>query len=138
MPPLGLSEFYPLEAELTGRLRSLVEIESPTPDKPGVDRAGQWVAEKMAELGAAVQRFPQETAGDHWLGSWGEPASPPWWEPIQDQARRHDLVLCLEPALPDGGLKTWRKGTGMFELELRGRPAHAGANPAAGNKAIPQ
>ncbi|HLF81728.1 MAG TPA: hypothetical protein VI410_08150, partial [Anaerolineales bacterium] len=61
MPPLGLSEFYPLEAELTGLLRSLVEIESPTPDKPGVDRAGQWVAEKMAELGAALQRFPQET-----------------------------------------------------------------------------
>ena len=210
MPPLGLSEFYPLEAALTGLLRSLVEIESPTPDKPGVDRAGRWLAERMAELGAAVQRFPQETTGDHWLGSWGvgqggilmlthldtvHPAGTlerfPWSETeercygpgildmkaspaivltavralassgrlpgrrlsllatsdeetgshtsmelIQEQARRHDLVLCLEPALPDGALKTWRKGTGMFELEVRGRPAHAGANPEDGINAI--
>jgi glutamate carboxypeptidase len=187
-------------------LRSLVEIESPTPDKPGVDRAGQWLAERMAELGAAVQRFPQETAGDHWLGSWGEgqggilmlthldtvhPTGTlerfAWRETKErcygpgvldmkasrsaltaigagdrgrlpnrrisllatdeetgshtswsssEQARQHNLVLCLEPALPDGALKTWRKGTGLFELEVRGRPAHAGANPEDGINAI--
>lgn len=55
---------------------------------------------------------------------------------IESLAREHDLVLCLEPALPDGALKTWRKGIGMFELEVLGRPAHAGANPGDGVNAI--
>jgi glutamate carboxypeptidase len=57
-------------------------------------------------------------------------------ELIESLAGEHDLVLCLEPALPDGALKTWRKGIGMFELEVRGRPAHAGANPGDGVNAI--
>jgi glutamate carboxypeptidase len=210
MAPLPLSEFPPLESELTGLLRSLVEIESPTPDKAGVDRAGNWAAGQMAELGASLQQFPQQNSGDHWLGVWGDGPGGilmlthldtvhpigtlerfPWREAgercygpgildmkaslamalialralrdhgrlpdrrisllatsdeetgshssvelIREQARRHDLVLCLEPALPDGALKTWRKGTGLFELEVRGRPAHAGANPEDGINAI--
>jgi glutamate carboxypeptidase len=57
-------------------------------------------------------------------------------ELILSQAKEHDLVLCLEPALPDGALKTWRKGIGMFEIEVVGRMAHAGANPAQGVNAI--
>ena len=57
-------------------------------------------------------------------------------ELIESLAKEHDLVLCLEPALPDGALKTWRKGIGMFELEVGGRMAHAGANPADGINAI--
>jgi glutamate carboxypeptidase len=57
-------------------------------------------------------------------------------ELIEELAREHELVLCLEPALPNGALKTWRKGIGMFELEVRGRPAHAGANPGDGVNAI--
>ncbi|MBI3362053.1 MAG: M20/M25/M40 family metallo-hydrolase, partial [Chloroflexi bacterium] len=35
---------------------------------------------------------------------------------IDLHARGKDLALCLEPALPDGSLKTWRKGTGSFEV----------------------
>lgn len=57
-------------------------------------------------------------------------------ELIQSQAKEHELVLCLEPALPGGGLKTWRKGIGMFEIEVVGRMAHAGANPSGGVNAI--
>jgi glutamate carboxypeptidase len=57
-------------------------------------------------------------------------------ELIESEARNHDLVLCLEPALPDGALKTWRKGTGIFTIETRGYAAHAGANPGAGVNAI--
>jgi len=55
---------------------------------------------------------------------------------LEAQARRHDLVLCLEPAMPDGSLKTSRKGTGLFIVEAVGRAAHAGNNPEAGVNAI--
>ncbi|MFQ5943416.1 MAG: M20 family metallopeptidase [Anaerolineales bacterium] len=57
-------------------------------------------------------------------------------ELIQSQAKEHDLVLCLEPALPDGALKTWRKGIGDFEIEVAGKMAHAGVNPSDGVNAI--
>ena len=57
-------------------------------------------------------------------------------ELIQSQAKEHDLVLCLEPALPNGALKTWRKGIGDFDIEVIGRMAHAGANPSDGVNAI--
>jgi glutamate carboxypeptidase len=55
---------------------------------------------------------------------------------IETQARAHDLVLCLEPALADGALKTRRKGTGLFRLQITGRSAHAGVAPAEGVNAI--
>lgn len=55
---------------------------------------------------------------------------------IEDLARRHAWVFCLEPALPDGRVKTSRKGTGLFVLEAIGRAAHAGNNPEAGINAI--
>lgn len=55
---------------------------------------------------------------------------------IEALARSVDLILCLEPALPDGGLKTQRKGTGIFQVETFGRAAHAGNNPEAGVHAI--
>ncbi|NIM95256.1 MAG: M20/M25/M40 family metallo-hydrolase [Anaerolineales bacterium] len=55
---------------------------------------------------------------------------------IEDLAKDHDLVLCLEPALPDGSLKTWRKGIGVFHLETLGIAAHAGAVPNPGVNAI--
>jgi glutamate carboxypeptidase len=191
-------------------LRELVEIESPTTDKAAVDRAGAYLSEQMAELGADVKRFEQAEAGDHWVGSWG--AAPggilmmvhfdtvhptgtlehfSWTEEndkifgpgimdmkasaalaltavkalrqgpglpdrrislmfnsdeetgshtsldlIQSLAKEHDLVLCLEPALPDGALKTWRKGIGDFDIEVVGKMAHAGANPSDGVNAI--
>jgi glutamate carboxypeptidase len=55
---------------------------------------------------------------------------------IEDLAPRHHWVLCLEPGLASGALKTSRKGTGLFTLEAIGRSAHAGHNPEAGVNAI--
>lgn len=55
---------------------------------------------------------------------------------IEDQARQHDLVLCLEPPLGDGSLKTWRKGVGTFWVEVEGRATHAGVSPQNGVNAI--
>jgi len=210
MPRLTIEEAHDHQPDLLAFLRGLVEIESPTLEKAAVDRAGAYVSEQMAELGAEVRRIEQSEVGDHWVGSWGsapggilmmvhiDTVHPigtlehfPWaveddkiygpgimdmkasaamaltaikalregsglpdrrislmfnsdeetgshtsLELIRSQAKDHDLVLCLEPALPDGALKTWRKGIGDFDIEVEGKMAHAGANPSDGVNAI--
>ena len=55
---------------------------------------------------------------------------------IENLARSAALVLCLEPALAGGKLKTARKGTGSIQLVARGRAAHAGAAHEQGRNAI--
>jgi glutamate carboxypeptidase len=55
---------------------------------------------------------------------------------IEAEARKAALVLCLEPALPDGSLKTARKGVGEFVVTAHGRAAHAGADHGKGVNAI--
>ena len=55
---------------------------------------------------------------------------------IERLARRSALVLCLEPGMPDGSLKTWRKGVGDFEVTTHGRASHAGSDPQVGRNAI--
>ena len=57
-------------------------------------------------------------------------------ELIEKLAKQAGLVLVLESALPDGALKTWRKGVGDFEILVHGRAAHAGADHAQGRNAI--
>jgi glutamate carboxypeptidase len=46
------------------------------------------------------------------------------------------VVFCLEPAMPDGSLKTWRKGVGDYSITAHGRAAHAGADHKNGRNAI--
>jgi glutamate carboxypeptidase len=55
---------------------------------------------------------------------------------IEQLARQSALVLCMEPGMLDGGLKTWRKGVGMFRMTAYGRAAHAGGDHAQGRNAI--
>jgi len=50
-------------------------------------------------------------------------------------AKRSDLVLCFEPALPGGALKLERKGRMVIRLEAHGRAAHGGT-PEKGVNAI--
>jgi glutamate carboxypeptidase len=54
---------------------------------------------------------------------------------IKRLARDAALALCLEPALPGGGLKLERKGRLVLKVEAHGRSAHAG-NPKKGVNAI--
>ncbi|MGD8759049.1 MAG: hypothetical protein PVJ07_02220, partial [Anaerolineales bacterium] len=71
MPPLPVSEFkHRLDQQLK-LMQTLVEMESPTTDKPALDALGGFMAERMRNAAAEVQRFAQEKAGDHWLGQWG-------------------------------------------------------------------
>ncbi len=62
----------------------------------------------------------------------GNPAAD---ELIGQLARKSRAVLCLEPALPGGALKTQRKGRAVLRLEARGRAAHAGT-PEKGVNAV--
>ena len=55
---------------------------------------------------------------------------------IVELARASELVLVLESALPDGSLKTWRKGVGEFRVRVKGRAAHAGGAHEEGRNAI--
>ena len=55
---------------------------------------------------------------------------------IEEEARRSRAVLVLEPSLPGGAVKTWRKGCGDFELTVHGVSAHAGIDPGKGANAI--
>jgi len=45
-------------------------------------------------------------------------------------------VLCLEPPLPGGKAKTFRKGVGSFQLSVTGIGAHAGVDHEKGANAI--
>ena len=45
-------------------------------------------------------------------------------------------VLCLEPPLPGGKVKTFRKGVGEFRIRVTGVAAHAGADHEKGANAI--
>lgn len=55
---------------------------------------------------------------------------------IEQHAAEAAYVLVPEPPLPDGGLKTARKGVGRFAIEIEGRSAHAGIEPEKGISAI--
>jgi glutamate carboxypeptidase len=55
---------------------------------------------------------------------------------IEEEARRSQAVLVLEPSLPGGAAKTSRKGCGDFELTVHGVAAHAGIDPGKGANAV--
>jgi len=55
---------------------------------------------------------------------------------IEEEARRSEAVLVLEPSLPGGAAKTSRKGCGQYEITARGIAAHAGVDPDKGASAI--
>lgn len=55
---------------------------------------------------------------------------------IESEAKKAAVVFCLEPGLPDGALKTSRKGIGEIELSVTGISAHAGADHEKGRNAI--
>jgi len=53
-------------------LISFVEIESPTTDKPSVDRFGRHIAELLSGLGMSIQTNSGKHRGDHIVARWGE------------------------------------------------------------------
>ena len=55
---------------------------------------------------------------------------------IEEYARNCSYVLCLEPPLPGGRVKTARKGSYKFRLEVFGQAAHAGVDHDKGVNAV--
>ena len=52
------------------------------------------------------------------------------------QTERVQRALILEPPAPGGLVKTGRKGTGIYQMRVEGRAAHAGLDPEKGASAI--
>ncbi len=209
---LKIQDFEGKTGESLALLKRLVEIESPSDDKAGVDRFSNLVEAELQHLDGRVTRHRQPIRGDQLVAEWGgneqkngillmchmdtvhplgslahmplverdgclygpgvedmkagiamllialrtlrdkgawparpitalfttdeEIGSETSRDLIERLARRSALVLCLEPAMPDGSLKTWRKGVGDFELIARGLAAHAGTDHQVGRNAI--
>ncbi len=55
---------------------------------------------------------------------------------VEAEARQARAVLVLEPPASGGKVKTGRKGTGIFAIEVHGRAAHAGLEPEKGVSAV--
>jgi glutamate carboxypeptidase len=92
---------------------------------------GMLAARAFLETGASLsRRIVMLWTSDEEIGSATSRAA------IEDEARRSDAVLVLEPALPGGAVKTSRKGVGEFEIVVRGIAAHAGLDPRKGASAV--
>lgn len=194
------------------RLRTWVEHESPSRDKPALDALAGRLAPMLAEMGGEVEVIPNPVGGNHvrarffgdlpaphalflahfdtvWplgtlarmpfrvedgraygpgaydmkaslvllefalaalretggvpprpvvvlLTSDEEIGSPTSQAVIETEVAGAAYALVPEPPLPDGGLKTARKGVGHFVVEVAGRAAHAGVEPEKGASAI--
>ncbi|MEH7482314.1 M20 family metallopeptidase [Neobacillus drentensis] len=66
-----------------------------------------------------------------------ELGSPSSQKLIEEEAKKSNCVLVLEPAISKkGALKTARKGVGIFKVHIKGKSAHAGVEPEKGLSAI--
>lgn len=65
-----------------------------------------------------------------------ESGSPGGRSLVEAEAKNARAVLVLEPPASGGRVKTARKGTGMFTIEVRGRASHAGLEPEKGVSAV--
>ena len=93
----------------------------------GLVQAAHAIASLASSYGAdAVAGVTLLVTGDEEVGSQSSRAL------IEGEAARADAVLVLEAAGPGGALKTERKGTSMYTVEVTGRAAHAGLEPEAG------
>ena len=72
------------------------------------------------------------------FGNTDEEVGSPTSRPIIERlARDAECVLVLEPAVgPEGAIKLWRKGVGIYHLDVDGVASHAGADPEKGRSAI--
>ena len=99
--------------------------------KVGIAQAVHAIA-ALAQAGGpeAVDGVSLLVTGDEEIGS------PTSRGLIEEEARRAKAVLVLEPAGPDGSLKTARKGASMYKVEAFGRASHAGLEPEKGINAV--
>ena len=73
--PAESSECARVQVDPLVTLRELVEIESFSGDKAGVDELGRYVGARLQELGATVEFRRQEDVGDHLVARLGDGCS---------------------------------------------------------------
>ena len=191
-------------------LQELVDIDSPSTEKPAVDRLALRLADLLSGLGGRIEIIEKAAVGNQLLFTWGSgeggalalchldtvfqagtAAARPFFldgdrasgpgvldmkggiamlvgvlqemssrgirparpikvlftsdeeigslesrEIIEREAARAEIVYCLEPGLPDGAVKTVRRGTGEITIHTYGIAAHAGADHEKGRNAI--
>ncbi|MEZ6232582.1 MAG: M20/M25/M40 family metallo-hydrolase [Phycisphaerales bacterium] len=119
-----------------GPFRTLtLSADGQTATGPGcVDMKGGLVI-AMAAL-EALEEAGVEVSWSFLMNSDEETGSYHSFGALQAEARRHDLGLALEPALPGGALATVRSGSGQFMVETRGRSAHVGREFTKGVSAV--
>lgn len=98
---------------------------------PGVFdmKAGIVIMAAALELIARPDRVAVLLTSDEEIGSLTSRAL------IEREAARAGTVLVLEPSL-DGALKIARRGGSIYALQITGRAAHAGLEPAKGRSAL--
>ncbi len=64
-----------------------------------------------------------------------ERGSPGTRKLIDKLVREHDVELNLEPGDPPDSVTVWRKGSSTINIDVKGRPAHAGVAPQDGRNA---
>jgi glutamate carboxypeptidase len=123
--PVGQLQRMPL-ARKDGRLHGPGVFDM----KAGI-AIGMLATRAVLETGAALaKRVVMLWTTDEEIGSESSRAA------IEDEARRSDAVLVLEPSLPGGAVKTSRKGCGGYQIVVRGIAAHAGIEPEKGASAV--
>lgn len=91
---------------------------------------GMLAVRALAEAALLRRRVVMLWTSDEEVGSGSSRAL------VEAEARASEAVLVLEPALPGGGVKTARRGTGEFGIAAEGRAAHAGIEPERGASAV--
>ncbi len=211
MTPNLIAYFQGQRGRMVEMIQRLVEMESPSDDKPSVDRLVNFLAKEYRSIGAKAKIHPVQNFGNHlqvemgagkpqvlvlghtdtvWpkgtlktfpfgvkgrvavgpgifdmkaslvtlcfalkairdlnlrtprrivalLDSDEEVGSHSSRDLILSLARESAHVFVLEPSIsPHGGLKTERKGVGVFRLKVFGVAAHAGVAHEAGQSAV--
>lgn len=98
-------------------------------------KAGLVVALHTLEVLQALDKTPKHPL-TFFFSSLEETDCGPYQEVLEKEALLCDYVLDLEPAWPGGAVKTERKGCANYILNIRGKAAHAGADPRKGISAI--
>jgi glutamate carboxypeptidase len=132
---------------LTGHMDTVFAVDHPfrssrwldadTLNGPGTADMKAGIAVMLAALSAvAASPFADALAWEIVLNSDEEVSSLGSAALLADCAKRADVGLTYEPALPDGTLAGARKGSGNFSAVVTGRAAHAGREPEKGRNAI--
>jgi len=67
-----LDYFSEREEEILDMVHQMVEVESPSLDKPAVDRMAALIAQMARDAGGRVAVLAQEERGDHVIARWGD------------------------------------------------------------------